>query len=125
MSGSEKKAVKIPAMFAKVPQKPATKCPVCDVPASLKDIDRHLEVGCPASNPVSPVAATPVVEVTVHKNDADDDVFDDSDTEYEKLASCKEVDQGPAIRASKSLSNSPKKFGGLASLESLGQVEFR
>lgn len=132
MSGTEKKAVKIPAMFAKVPQKPATKCPVCNVAASLKEIDRHLDEGCPASKPVSTVADPPIVDAPLSSNNViivdDDDVFDDSDTEYEKVAlsqSSTEVDQSPKIRASKSLSQSPKKFGGIASIASLGQVEFK
>lgn len=47
MSASQSKGLKIPAMFAKVGSKPSTKCPVCQVPASLREINEHLNEGCP------------------------------------------------------------------------------
>ena len=143
------KAVKIPDMFAK---RPTTKCPICNVGASLKEIDRHLDEGCPQV--VEPIELSEV-------KDQDEEMFDDSDTEYEKVdlstekrpiviipeykktnlsnkersmtvipdyektdISTDESDFG-VIRASQSVSNAPKRFGGIDQLSSIGQVDFK
>ncbi len=143
------KAVKIPDMFAK---RPTTKCPICNVGASLKEIDRHLDGGCPQV--VEPIELSEV-------KDQDEEMFDDSDTEYEKVdlstekrpnvvipeykktnLSNKErsmavipehektdisTDESDfvVIRASQSVSNAPKRFGGIDQLSSIGQVAFK
>ena len=143
------KAVKIPDMFAK---RPTTKCPICNVGASLKEIDRHLDEGCPQV--VEPIELSEV-------KDQEEEMFDDSDTEYEKVdlstekrpiviipeykktnLSNKErpmavipdyektdisTDESNfvVIRASQSVSNAPKRFGGIDQLSSIGQVAFK
>jgi hypothetical protein len=143
------KAVKIPDMFAK---RPTTKCPICNVGASLKEIDRHLDEGCPQV--VEPIELSEV-------KDQEEEMFDDSDTEYEKVdlstekrpiviipeykktnLSNKErpmavipdyektdisTDESDfvVIRASQSVSNAPKRFGGIDQLSSIGQVAFK
>jgi hypothetical protein len=143
------KAVKIPDMFAK---RPTTKCPICNVGASLKEIDRHLDEGCPEV--VEPIELSKV-------KDQDEEMFGDSDTEYEKVdlsteerpiviipeykktnLSNKErptavipdyektdisTDESDfvVIRASQSVSNAPKRFGGIDQLSSIGQVAFK
>jgi hypothetical protein len=145
------KAVKIPDMFAK---RPTTKCPICNVGASLKEIDRHLDEGCPQV-----VESIELSEV----KDQEEEIFVDSDTEYEKVDLSTEerpndvisdsntrkadllskerpmavipdykktdisTDESDfvVIRASQSVSNAPKRFGGIDQLSSIGQVAFK
>jgi len=60
------KAVKIPAMFAKAAEKPSPKCPICNVAATLKVIDKHLEDGCPTVTKVENAAIDDELVLTLY-----------------------------------------------------------
>ena len=136
MSITHGKVVKIHQMFAKRASLPTTKCPVCNIPASQTEINKHLDEGCP---PPSSAETPPDVEDVSAKeldldketdsNDPlktpprkDEDYFYDSDTDYEKVQL---IEDAPVFRASQSLSNTPKRFGGLDKIASLGKVELK
>jgi hypothetical protein len=136
MSATQDKVLKIPKMFAKRVSLPSTKCPVCNIPASQTEINKHLDEGCP---PLSSTETPPDVEVeSANELDLDqkadrndplktpprntEDYFEDSDTDYEKVQL---IEDAPVFRASQSLSNTPKRFGGLDKISSLGKVELR
>ena len=154
MNTSQGKAakIKIPQMFAKA--LPNTKCPICESPATHREIERHLDNGCP--QPVNlPITKSdskvdpklpPENGQTVCRNSEketafdkeSDDYFDDSDTDYEKVdldnvlidsqskTDPEMVDNDePIFRASQTLSNAPNRFGGLADLSALGHVNFK
>ncbi len=136
MSITHDKVVKIPQMFAKRASLPTTKCPVCNIPANQTEINKHLDEGCPTTSS----AGTPpdVEDVSAKELDLDqktnpndpmktpprqkEDYFDDSDTDYEKVEQTEDV---PVFRASQSLSNTPKRFGGLDKIVSIGKVELK
>lgn len=107
---------KIPAMFAKQTNGPSTKCPICESPASLRQIEDHLNNGCPIRD---------VPPESNHQNNQTEDLFGDSDDIEYAMAELKDEPDKPVMKASQSISNAPKRFGGTDRINLNGEVLFK
>ena len=93
---------KISSFFA---PKVSSRCPICQIPISVRDINQHLDAG----NCVPPPPKEP--DPDPFSKDNDDFDFPDSDSEYEKLDVTEAGVNPPAkLKASRSISNHPNRF---------------
>lgn len=85
-----------------------SRCPICQIPVSLRDINRHLDAAQCQLQPQSPKEKSPQV---VNEEDFE---FPDSDSEYEKLSVAQTVtDESTSsqpLKASRSISNHPNRY---------------
>ena len=98
---------------------------MCNYPATAAQVNQHLDNGCPVQpDTTSNNFENETVPSAAVKNETEDP-FSDSDTDLADL----DVDAkspGAKLRASRSVSNQPNKFGGVESICYQGrEVEFR
>ena len=95
---------------------------MCGSAATERDVNRHLDEGCPEQKPVPNGAKR-----------EEDDGFSDSDLDYSAIdigdgdpppPSSSSQPSPPKYKASRSISNRPNKFGGVESLSQNGDVRF-